>query len=164
MKPKEDLCFCLDDGWLNAPLHGPPDSGEWRAMTNDWPPRLQATTGSLSLPMSQARTQSHGNESVLLTRDEQVLRQKLNILHYWADRERRRSTWAQKIQGGMYRKEMEGGPFYVNEFRTIFGPVDREDGLNYVFIGTLNDEDPWLSVCGRTSQWFAGCSQPPDSS
>jgi hypothetical protein len=37
-----------------------------------------------------------------------------------------------------------GGPFYVNEYRAIFGPVKRDDNWNFVFIGTLTEQDPWF--------------------
>lgn len=42
-------------------------------------------------------------------------------------------------------KGLEGGRFYVNEFRVIFAPVSRESNWHYVYIGTLNMEK-WFRV------------------
>lgn len=41
-------------------------------------------------------------------------------------------------------KGNNGGRFYINEYRAIFGPQLKEDGYSYVFIGILTDEDPWF--------------------
>jgi hypothetical protein len=41
-------------------------------------------------------------------------------------------------------KGNKGGRFYVNEYRALFGPQQKEDGYSYVFIGILTDEDPWF--------------------
>ena len=41
-------------------------------------------------------------------------------------------------------KGWAGGRFYVNEWRQIFAPVGGAGGLNYVYIGTLDDGDPWF--------------------
>ncbi len=37
-----------------------------------------------------------------------------------------------------------GGRFYVNEYRSIFGPKGDEDGYQYIFIGVLTDQDAWF--------------------
>ncbi|MGH7229286.1 MAG: MIT C-terminal domain-containing protein [Nitrospiraceae bacterium] len=37
-----------------------------------------------------------------------------------------------------------GGPFYVNEYRAMFGPVRKDEGMAYLFIGVLTDGDPWF--------------------
>jgi len=39
-------------------------------------------------------------------------------------------------------KGMEGGRFYVNDFRVIFGP--RSGGTDYLFMGLLLESDPWF--------------------
>jgi hypothetical protein len=41
-------------------------------------------------------------------------------------------------------KGNKGGPFYVNEFRALFGPVTDAAGLDYLFIGVLAETDPWF--------------------
>jgi hypothetical protein len=41
-------------------------------------------------------------------------------------------------------KGNSGGTFYINECRTLFAPVHQND-YQYVFIGTLNDTDPWFA-------------------
>ena len=40
-------------------------------------------------------------------------------------------------------KGRQGGRFYVNEWRELFAPVNQSDGLTYVYIGHLNEEEPW---------------------
>ena len=40
-------------------------------------------------------------------------------------------------------KGFEGGRFYVNERRHMFAPLNREGGLNYVYVGDLGPSDPW---------------------
>jgi hypothetical protein len=42
-------------------------------------------------------------------------------------------------------KGNSGGKFYVNEYRAIFGPQQKEDGYQYVFIGMLTEQDAWFS-------------------
>lgn len=37
-----------------------------------------------------------------------------------------------------------GGPFYINEYRALFGPVHTENGTEYLFIGILTDDDSWF--------------------
>jgi hypothetical protein len=39
-------------------------------------------------------------------------------------------------------KGKEGGRFYVNDFRVIFGP--RSGGADYLFMGLLDESDPWF--------------------
>ena len=41
-------------------------------------------------------------------------------------------------------KGNSGGRFYVNEYRALFGPQQKEDGFQYVFIGLLTDQDAWF--------------------
>lgn len=41
-------------------------------------------------------------------------------------------------------KDFAGGTFYVNEYRSIFAPVNEDNGLQYRFVGTLSDKDPWF--------------------
>ncbi|MBC7363219.1 MAG: hypothetical protein H5U07_01590 [Candidatus Aminicenantes bacterium] len=38
-------------------------------------------------------------------------------------------------------KGFAGGRFYVNEFRAIFAPVNKADGLKYIYIGQLDLND-----------------------
>lgn len=38
----------------------------------------------------------------------------------------------------------QGGSFYINEYRAIFGPTQTEDGYAYIFIGVLTDGDAWF--------------------
>jgi hypothetical protein len=55
-----------------------------------------------------------------------------------ADRAR---AMADRIQGV---KGWQGGRFYVNEWWEIFGPVDGGGGLEYRYIGHLDETDPWF--------------------
>jgi len=41
-------------------------------------------------------------------------------------------------------KGQEGGRFYINEHRVMFTPVENNHGWEYIYIGTLKDEDPWF--------------------
>ena len=41
-------------------------------------------------------------------------------------------------------KGWAGGRFYVNEWRQMFAPVSGASGLDYVYIGYLDGEDPWF--------------------
>lgn len=41
-------------------------------------------------------------------------------------------------------KGWQGGRFYVNEWRKFFAPVNQDDGLTYVFIGHLDENEPWF--------------------
>lgn len=43
-------------------------------------------------------------------------------------------------------KGWNGGRFYVNEWKEIFAPVNESTGLEYRYIGHLDDDDPW---CGK---------------
>lgn len=40
-------------------------------------------------------------------------------------------------------KGWDGGRFYINEWRELFAPVNQRDALTYVYIGHLDDDDPW---------------------
>ncbi len=42
------------------------------------------------------------------------------------------------------QKGWQGGRFYVNEYRTIFAPVSKGNDLRYVYIGQLEESDPWF--------------------
>jgi len=48
---------------------------------------------------------------------------------------------ARKIRA---QRDDRGGRFYVNEWRAMFTPVSEEGGLRYVYIGQLEDSDPWF--------------------
>jgi hypothetical protein len=48
---------------------------------------------------------------------------------------------ADRIQGV---KGWQGGRFYINEWREIFGPVDGGEGLEYRYVGHLDEGDPWF--------------------
>lgn len=37
-----------------------------------------------------------------------------------------------------------GGRFYVNEWRAIFAPVSEQDSIKYVYVGQLEEDDPWF--------------------
>jgi hypothetical protein len=37
-----------------------------------------------------------------------------------------------------------GGRFYINEWREIFAPVTGREGLEYRYVGHLEDDDPWF--------------------
>lgn len=41
-------------------------------------------------------------------------------------------------------KGWQGGRFYVNEWWEIFAPVDGSQGLEYRYIGHLDESDPWF--------------------
>ncbi len=43
------------------------------------------------------------------------------------------------------QRDERGGRFYVNEWRAMFTPVSEEGMLRYVYIGQLEDSDPWFS-------------------
>ena len=40
-------------------------------------------------------------------------------------------------------KSWQGGRFYINEWSQIFAPVDRGEGLTYIYVGHLDENDPW---------------------
>lgn len=40
-------------------------------------------------------------------------------------------------------KGWQGGRFYINEWRELFAPVNQSDGLTYVYIGHLGEDEPW---------------------
>ena len=42
-------------------------------------------------------------------------------------------------------KGWDGGRFYVNEWRQMFAPVGGASGLVYLYIGHLDNKDPWFS-------------------
>lgn len=42
------------------------------------------------------------------------------------------------------QRDERGGRFYVNEWRAMFTPVMGEGMLRYVYIGQLEDSDPWF--------------------
>ncbi len=37
-----------------------------------------------------------------------------------------------------------GGRFYVNEWRAMFAPMVARDELRYIYLGQLEDSDPWF--------------------
>lgn len=41
-------------------------------------------------------------------------------------------------------KGNSGGRFYINEYRALFGPQQKDDGYHYVFIGMLTEQDAWF--------------------
>lgn len=41
-------------------------------------------------------------------------------------------------------KGWQGGRFYVNEWREIFAPLNEETGVEYRYIGSLEDDAPWF--------------------
>jgi len=41
-------------------------------------------------------------------------------------------------------KGNSGGGFYINEYRALFGPLQQDAGYQYIFIGTLTDQDAWF--------------------
>ena len=41
-------------------------------------------------------------------------------------------------------KGWTGGRFYINEWRQMFAPVNSANGLDYVYIGYLDSEEPWF--------------------
>lgn len=51
-------------------------------------------------------------------------------------------VFAERIQAV---KGWQGGRFYINEWKELFAPVDDADGLTYVYIGHLNEDDPWYA-------------------
>ena len=40
-------------------------------------------------------------------------------------------------------KGFKGGRFYINEWRELFAPVAKEHELTYVYIGHLDNDEPW---------------------
>ena len=42
-------------------------------------------------------------------------------------------------------KGFQGGRFYINEWRQMFAPISRRDGLEYVYIGELKSGEPWFT-------------------
>jgi hypothetical protein len=47
-------------------------------------------------------------------------------------------------------KGSAGGRFYINECRSIFAPLDRGATWEYIYIGRLEDDDPWFPRPHRT--------------
>lgn len=41
-------------------------------------------------------------------------------------------------------RDERGGRFYVNEWRAIFTPITHRGEIRYVYIGQLEDSDPWF--------------------
>jgi hypothetical protein len=43
-------------------------------------------------------------------------------------------------------RRLKGGPgrLYINEARALFAPVEDADGWAYLYLGRLEDEDPWF--------------------
>jgi len=41
-------------------------------------------------------------------------------------------------------KGPQGGRFYINEHRSMFTPLESNNGWGYIYIGQLNDKDPWF--------------------
>lgn len=41
-------------------------------------------------------------------------------------------------------RDERGGRFYVNEWRAMFTPVSGQGTLRYIYIGQLEDSDPWF--------------------
>ncbi|MFV2084467.1 hypothetical protein [Micromonospora sp. LOL_021] len=41
-------------------------------------------------------------------------------------------------------KGWNGGRFYINEWREMFAPVSSANGLQYEYIGYLDENDPWF--------------------
>jgi len=41
-------------------------------------------------------------------------------------------------------KGSQGGRFYINEWREMFAPVNEGGVYNYVYIGHLDDDEPWF--------------------
>ena len=48
-----------------------------------------------------------------------------------------------------------GGRFYVNEYRAMFTPVSKAGDLQYIYVGQLEETDPWFPKPDVTlpSQW-----------
>ncbi len=42
------------------------------------------------------------------------------------------------------QRDERGGRFYVNEWRAMFTPVSEKDSLRYIYIGQLEESDPWF--------------------
>jgi hypothetical protein len=42
------------------------------------------------------------------------------------------------------QRDERGGRFYLNEWRAMFTPVSEEGRLRYVYVGQLEDADPWF--------------------
>ncbi len=51
------------------------------------------------------------------------------------------STFAKRV---MAVKGFSGGRFYINEWRELFSPVTKGYNLEYVYIGHLEDKEPWF--------------------
>jgi hypothetical protein len=43
-------------------------------------------------------------------------------------------------------KGIEGGRFYVNEWREMFAPRFEDDETEYFYIGRLQPDDPWFRM------------------
>lgn len=41
-------------------------------------------------------------------------------------------------------KGFSGGRFYINEFRQLFTPMERETGWAHIYLGALETDDPWF--------------------
>lgn len=57
-----------------------------------------------------------------------------------------------------------GGRFYINEYRAFFGPQQKEDGFQYVFIGLLTDQDAWFPKWTPGGSKELSQAQPPAGS
>ena len=42
-------------------------------------------------------------------------------------------------------KGWSGGRFYINEWKEIFAPLNRADHIDYLYIGHLEENDPWFN-------------------
>lgn len=52
---------------------------------------------------------------------------------------------AQRMAGKVRAVKSDlGGRFYVNEWRAMFAPVAEGDDIKYVYVGQLEDGDPWF--------------------
>ncbi len=42
-------------------------------------------------------------------------------------------------------KGFQGGRFYINEWRTLFAPLNEDEGIRYVYLGQLGPDEPWFA-------------------
>ena len=54
-------------------------------------------------------------------------------------------AFARRVQGV---KGLQGGRFYINEWREIFAPLNDSAGLRYVYVGHLELDEPWFPKIG----------------
>ena len=57
---------------------------------------------------------------------------------------RDRQAAAQIARKVREQRDERGGRFYVNEWRAMFTPVSEDGVLRYVYIGQLEESDPWF--------------------